>query len=51
MGLFLVVASVWTFLLPVSLERAYDICEGEAITKECYLEALEPIEYKYELNE
>lgn len=43
MGFFLVAAGIWTFFAPVTLEKAQDICEPDPITKECYVEALQPI--------
>ncbi len=43
MGLFIVIVGAFTFFGPVTLEKAYDICEPNPITKECYVEALQPI--------
>ena len=44
MGLFLVIAGSWAFFGPITLEKAQDICEPSPITKECYIEALQPID-------
>lgn len=43
-GEFIVWAAIWTFFAPVTLGQAQDICEPNVITKECYIEALQPIE-------
>ena len=43
MGIFLIIASVWTFGV-TTLEEAHTICAPEPINKECFVEALEPIE-------
>lgn len=49
-GLFLVIVGSWIFFGPVTLEEAYEICDPDPITLECYKEALEPLVYEYDLN-
>lgn len=51
MGLFLVIVSTAAFFGPVTLEKAEDLCAPEAISKECYVEALQPIEAVYKVND
>lgn len=43
LGLFLVIVGSFGFGA-YSLEKAHDICAPEPITKECFVEAVSPIE-------
>ena len=46
---FLIIATVFGFF-SWNLEKAQDICEPDPITKDCYIEALQPISYEYKVN-
>lgn len=40
---FLIIIVSFGFFGPYGLEKAFDNCEGESITKECYLDAVGPV--------
>ena len=51
MGLFIVILANFAFFGPVTLEKAKELCAPESISKECYVQALEPITYRTEYND